>query len=251
MKRPTRATAPKNDEMKLLPIVLLLTLAACASRSPYATTIGRLRPGATMTVRVARADFSAFPPAVGQPRDRFTIASTALPKGTPPPPPRLRADAQGVIADAPDPLADLLVRVPDGVTLVVDSQRGHIEIANVPGPVRVRAQRGDVQVNVPGYAQAAVGVGNLSVTLGATTWPGTLVFSTVRGDIEVSVYTKAAFRVHLHTARGTLFTDFDLRGRSRGRAETIDGVVNGGGTQGIDIESESGSIRLLRLTPLT
>jgi hypothetical protein len=59
----------------------------------------------------------------------------------------------------------------------------------------------------------------------------------------------AAFDVHLHTDRGTLFTDFDLRGTSQGGSETIDGRVNGGGSHGIDIETSAGQIRLLRLHP--
>jgi DUF4097 and DUF4098 domain-containing protein YvlB len=46
-----------------------------------------------------------------------------------------------------------------------------------------------------------------------------------------------------------LFTDFDLRGTSSGRAETIDGSVNGGTAQRIDVETSSGAIRLLRMQP--
>jgi hypothetical protein len=46
-----------------------------------------------------------------------------------------------------------------------------------------------------------------------------------------------------------LFTDFNLRGTSQGRSETIDGDVNGGGTRSIDIETQAGAIRLLKLHP--
>jgi hypothetical protein len=87
------------------------------------------------------------------------------------------------------------------------------------------------------------------VLMGATQWPGTLDFSTRHGDIEVWISAKAAFGVHLHTADGVLFTDFGLRGTSSGSAETIDGSVNGGSAQRVDVETPSGSIRLLRLQP--
>jgi len=106
-----------------------------------------------------------------------------------------------------------------------------------------------VQIITPSYAQARVGNGGLSVTMGAGDWPGTLHFSTQRGDIEVWVNENVPFHVHLHTANGSLFTDFALRGTSSGTSETIDGDVNGGGPRGIDIESNAGVIRLLRLHP--
>jgi hypothetical protein len=85
--------------------------------------------------------------------------------------------------------------------------------------------------------------------MGAASWPGTLRFSTRRGDVELWIVGRAAFSVHLHTDDGTLFTDFGLRGVSRGPAETIDGTVNGGTAQRVDVETANGSIRLLRLQP--
>jgi DUF4097 and DUF4098 domain-containing protein YvlB len=132
---------------------------------------------------------------------------------------------------------------------VVESERGDINVTDITGNVRAVARNGNVDIKVPGYAQAAVGDGNLSVRMGATSWPGTLAFSTRRGDVELWVLGIAAFTVHLHTDNGTLFTDFGLRGVSTGRAETIDGSVNGGSTQRIDVETATGSIRLLRLQP--
>ena len=102
---------------------------------------------------------------------------------------------------------------------------------------------------MPGYAQAAAGDGNVSVMMGATSWPGTLSFSTHRGDVELWVVAPAAFSVHLHTDNGTLFTDFGLRGISSGSAETIEGSVNGGSAARIDVDTADGSIRLLRLQP--
>lgn len=231
-------------------LLLLLGPAACAGEPPYATTVGVLPPGSTLTVRVAHATFSAFQPAAGQPRNRFTIAATAIGKASPPPAPRLRAlPGQGLTVQADRPLADLLVRVPDGVTLVVDSRQGDVHVTGISGNARIVAMHGDVQALLPGYAEARVGQGNISVTMGSTGWPGTLHFSTRQGNIQVWINEKAAFDVRLHTDRGTLFTDFDLRGTSQGGSETIDGSVNGGGSHAIDIENAAGTIRLLRLHP--
>jgi hypothetical protein len=239
------------DMPKRIALLLLLLLSSgCANETPYATTVGALPPGSTLTVRVAHATVSAFQPAAGQPRNRFTIEATAIGKESPPPAPRLRAfPGQGLTVQADRPLADVLVRVPDGVTLVVDSREGDVHVTDISGNARIVAMQGDVQAMLPGYAQARVGRGNLSVTMGSTGWPGTLHFSTAQGNVQVWINEKAAFNVRLHTARGTLFTDFDLRGTSQGGSETIDGSVNGGGSHGIDIETTAGAIRLLRLHP--
>ncbi len=122
-------------------------------------------------------------------------------------------------------------------------------MTDIGGNARVTAGDGNVKVMLPGYAQGSVKHGNLSVTMGATDWPGTLRFASGGGDVEVWISAKASFAVHLHTDSGTLFTDFGLRGTSSGSAETIDGNVNGGGGHGIDVETTSGAVRLLKLQP--
>lgn len=212
------------------------------------TTIGVLKPGETMSVAIESGTLNAYQPINGQRRDLFTVSATGAEKETPPAP-RLRGTSRGVAVRATGNLRSLLVRVPDRVDLAVQSQRGDVNVTDITGNVRVVARQGNVELQVPGYAQAAVGAGNLLVRMGATQWPGTLSFSTRHGDIEVWIIAKAAFSVHLHTDAGVLFTDFGLRGVSNGRAETIDGTVNGGSSQRVDIETTSGAIRLLRLQP--
>jgi hypothetical protein len=233
------------------PLLLLSlpVLVSCNGPAPYATTVGILKPGATLALRVAKAAVNVYQPAIGQRRDLFTIVATALPKATPPPGPRSRVAPLGVVISAPSPLQSLLVRVPDGVNLVVQSQSGDVNVTDIRGNARVVALHGNVTLMLPGYAQAAVGQGNLSVTMGATDWPGTLRFSVRQGDIELRIPARAAFGVHLHTAAGTLFTDFALRGTSQGQSETIDGSVNGASAPRIDAETGAGTIRLLRLQP--
>jgi hypothetical protein len=236
--------------VKLAPALLLLpALLACSAATPYVTTVGILKPGATLAIRIGSGTVNAYQPATGQRRDLFTIAATALPKGTPPPPPRLHVAPLGIVVRAPRSLASLLVRVPDGVNLVVTSHQGDVNVTDITGNARIAAARGDVAIMLPGYAQAAVGEGNLTVRMGATDWPGTLHFSTQRGDVGLWISGLASFNVHLHTDNGVLFTDFGLRGTSNGRSETIDGGVNGGSTHALDVQTGNGDIHLLRLQP--
>jgi hypothetical protein len=230
-------------------LLLLLPLAGCASQTPYATTVGILPPGSVMNVRVENATVNAFAPMLKDPKDRFTVSPTATGKGNQPPAPLMRPIPHGVSIVAPDPLASLLLRVPEGVTLVVDSKHGDVNITNIPGSARVTVHEGDGHIIVGETAEASADKGNLSVTMGATSWPGTLHFSDKQGDIVIWITETAKFDVHLHTDNGTLFSDFDLRGVSEGKAETIDGKVNGGSDSRLDIYTANGAIRLLRLHP--
>ena len=202
-----------------------------------------------MDVHTMGGTVSAFAPAAGQPRDRFTVSATALKSDSPPAPPKIRAGRDGLRVDTLQPLGSLLLRVPDGVALAIKSSQGDVHVTNITGVVDVSAAKGDVQIMVPAYAQASIGEGNLSATMGSTNWPGTLHFTLGHGDAEVWVNENTAFHVRLHTDNGMLFTDFDLRGTSHGHSETIDGMINGGGPRSIDIETRAGAIRLLKLHP--
>lgn len=230
----------------LLPVLLL---AACSSPTPYSTTIGIMKPGMTLTVRAKSTAINAYKPAVGEPSDRFTLQPTAMSKGTPPPIPTSRHAPNGLVVVAPYDLQSLLVRVPDKVNLVIDDKSGNVAVTDITGNATVTDGTGDVQIMLPGYAEARTGKGRMSVTMGSTDWPGTLHFSNGDGDVEVWINATAQFTVHMHTDDGTIFTDFGLRGTSSGNSETIDGPVNGGASRRIDIENHHGAIRLLQLHP--
>jgi len=203
-----------------------------------------------MTLHVADSPINVYRPALGEPRNRFTVAATALDAATPPAPPRTRVERTNHLTiDAPEPLRGLLVRVPDGVALTVDARRGDVAVTDITGSVDVRTGAGDVRILVPGVAQAATGSGHLSVTMGSAQWNGTLRYSSGNGDVEVWINENAQFVAHLRTDDGTLFTDFGLRGVSNGTIEQIDGPVNGGAMRAIDIHVLKGNIRLLRLHP--
>jgi hypothetical protein len=213
------------------------------------STVGVLQPGDTLSVVAANATVNVYKPAVGDPSNRYTIATSVQKNVAPPPPPRIRHAGKGVVVDAPDPLYSLLVRCPDKVNLIVQTAKGNINVTDVTGNVDANAGNGNVKIMVAGYAQATAQTGNVDVTIGTASWPGTLRFATGTGDVTIYVPEIAKFHVHMHTGNGTLFTDFGLRGTSSGTSETIDANVNGGSTFGIDIESRAGVVRLLRLAP--
>ncbi len=233
----------------LLPLLALTGVTACSGSAPYSTTVGILHPHETITVRIQRGTLNAYAPALGEPSDRFTISAYAASDAAPPPAPKIKPLKGGIEVDAPA-LRSLLVRVPQGVNLRVISGGGDVNVTDIDANADVEGTNGNVTLMLPGYAQASLrGGGAISVTMGATDWPGTLRFSNPNGDIDLSINENARFHAYLGTADGTIFTDFDLRGTSRGRSETIDAPVNGGAARGVEVRSDKGTIRLLRLAP--
>ncbi len=222
---------------------------ACGhGQTAYSVTQGLLRPHETITVRIARGTVNAYAPLVGDRSDRFTVEAFALPASSPPPP-RIRAARGGIDVDAPA-LRLLLIRVPHGVNLRVISLGGDVNVTDITGDASVMLANGSANLMLPAYGQARnAGNGTITVLIGSAEWPGTLRFSNTKGDIDLSINENAKFRIHMHTDDGTIFTDFPLRGHSKGTSETIDGLVNGGASRGVDIEVEKGAIRLLSLAP--
>ncbi len=230
-------------------LVLASAFVACSHHEPYSTSIGLLGPGSTMLVTAHDANVNVYKPALGDPKERFTVSAMALPN-TQPAPPTIRINGKNAVrVNAPDPLFGLLVRVPDGVALTVRSDKGNVNVTDVTGTIDVHATAGNVDIMVPGIAQAETKDGDIQATMGATKWTGTLHFTAVNGDVTVYIPATASFHARLHTDDGTIFTDFGLRGTSVGSNETIDAPVHNGTTFGVDIETHHGTVRLLRLTP--
>lgn len=239
--------------MKRYALLLVLTFVGCSSSAPLTSTIGSLPAGTTLTVLASRAAINVYKPAVGEPSDRYTIATMVRGATANVATPVVRRAGRGVVATIADPgdvkEYGVLVRVPDRVNLVIRDKNGNVTVTDINGNVDVNAGTGNVKIMVPGYAQASSITGNVDVTMGATAWHGTLHFSSVTGDVNVYVPEIAKFHVHMHTDNGTLFTDFPLRGTANGTSETIDENVNGGAAFGLDITTHNGTVRLLRLAP--
>lgn len=235
---------------RALLLLSLCGLAACGGGpAPYASTVGLLHPHETITVRIARGTLNAYAPAAGEPADRFTISAYADSAGTQPAAPTIEAVRGGIDVDAPA-LRSLLVRVPQGVDLRVISGGGDVNVTDISANAYVAATTGNVTLMLPGYAEASLsGGGSIAVTMGATQWPGVLRFFNSNGDIDLSINENARFHAHLRTQDGTVFTDFDVRGTSSGKSESIDAPVNGGAARGVEVGTRKGAIRLLRLAP--
>jgi|GEM_PF-788259 len=237
--------------LRLLAVVLPILLCACSTDKNAVVQTGTLDSG-TLRVILGRGKIEAYPPAAADSKNRYTISAksasmagiavirnarvlTTCPVSCPPP------------RDAPS--MDLLVRVPGGVRTQLNVSNGDILVSDVPGPVDAVDAEGDIKIQIPSYANARTGTGNISVLFGDVNWPGDLHFHSGRGDVEVYVPATANARVDLHTEHGIIFTDFDLHGKAHGDSETILGKIGTGGTHAVIVRVGTGNIRLLRLVP--
>lgn len=236
--------------MKPLLLLSFLALTGCGSSlTAYATSTGTLPAGSTFAVTSAGSQIDVYKPAVGQTPSTYTVIESAVP-GSYPATRDLTIAPRSAKLDVAPFYNQVLVRVPDRVALSIHATKGTINVTDISGPSVVSTGDGEVKIMVPGYAQASSGSGNVTVFMGATQWPGTLHFATTKGDAEVWINATAQFHIRMHTARGTIFTDFPVTGTSNGESETIDSIVGGGHPkQSIDIEVADGGIRLLQLKP--
>ncbi len=200
-------------------------------------------PGGTLVVRNIAGDINAYAPVHGAPANQYTIE--AFGSGTS----EVRSSGSAITVRARSPGIRYLIRGARDTLLDLQTDRGSIAVEDFDGVANVRTGSGDIRMLIPRYGQTAAGNGNVNVIFGSAGWPGTLRFTTAHGDVDVYVNATAAARLHLHTGRGTIYTDFPLRGRSHGQSETIDGAINGGAQRGVDVEVRNGSIRVLQLKP--
>jgi len=242
--------------MKYLVGALLVLLTGCAGAAPFFTSSGTLAPGSTMQV-VSHAASSAKPleinvykPAIGDARDKYTVSLSAPHPTTQMLSGVVRQHGSTLHVDPSAGGAQVaLIRVPNNVALSVANANGPVNITDITGTIVAKTGKGDIKVMVPNYVQASAQDGNVTVYMSATKWPGTLHYSTQNGTVELWINENTQFRVHLHTDRGTIFTDFDLRGTSKGLSETIDSAVGVNPKQGIDVNVGTGDIRVLQLKP--
>lgn len=204
-------------------------------------------PGGTIVVNNIQGDISAYAPERAQPKDDYTVEAYAA--SASPAPAIVSKTGLLVTARSLVPGVRYLVRGPKGGAMTLDTQRGSIMVADFEGVVNAHVGRGGIKMLIPEYGSATIGTGNISVIFAGTDWPGTLRFSAQNGNVELYVNENAKARVRLHTGNGTIYSDFPLKGTSKGNAETISSVINGGGPRSIDVEVKTGSIRLMQLKP--
>ncbi len=156
--------------------------------------------------------------------------------------------------------ADLVVQVPvntslklsciNGGDIVVDHISGEIEVNNTNGGVKL--------TNVSGSVIAHALNKNVEVKLNQITPDKSMAFTSLNGDIDVTLPADAKARVKMKTDNGEIYTDFDIKLDASGSKPVVEddrahhryrvrvdhamyGTINGGGPD-LRFETFNGNI---------
>lgn len=156
--------------------------------------------------------------------------------------------------------SEVTIQTPIATAVRVKTMEGRITVDRVQGEIEVNSLNGDVQVdNVSGSVIAHSLNGNVRVTMDRVNGTKPMSFSTLNGDIDVTLPPDIKARVKMKTDHGDVYSDFEMKlepsggvveqgkpGQGRYRV-TIDrmmvGTINGGG-QEISFTTLNGKILL-------
>ncbi|QCR22582.1 DUF4097 family beta strand repeat-containing protein [Pontibacter sp. SGAir0037] len=169
-------------------------------------------------------------------------------------------NAVKVSTDAVTKPIDLEILVPQNFNLKISTvNNGDLTVSNVNGNLELDNVNGNIILeNVSGNAVANTTNGKVQANFLRWDSQKPMAFSTLNGNVDITVPANAKFDVKLSSDRGEIFTDFDIAAqkasaKAGGRtdsgiykvtlAEFITGKVNGGGSE-IMIKNMNGNIYL-------
>lgn len=144
---------------------------------------------------------------------------------------------------------DLVVFIPQGMTLDARTEKDYIEAKGLKSDVKASSVQGDIYIrSITGRVEAETSRGRIYAALETGVTQQQQNFSTVTGEIEIHLWEDAVMQVDLATS-GEISTDFSLRIEHRRFEEP---GKYGTATLGEDgprltLRSKRGQIRLLRL----
>jgi hypothetical protein len=146
---------------------------------------------------------------------------------------------------------DIDLRVPAKTNLNLHNTKGgNIVVDNVDGDIEVVNDKGNIQLtNVAGSVIAYAMKGNLSANLRDVAPNKPLSFSSMNGNVTVTLPEAIKATVKIHSDKGQIYSDFDITlASARGgiitrTSKTITGAINGGGIY-VEVRSLNGNIYL-------
>ena len=107
---------------------------------------------------------------------------------------------------------DLTVRVPFNSSLKVETQNnGEISVENVSGEIEVENLNGGIVLtNVSGSVTANTLNGDVKVSLAKVSPDKPMSFTTMNGDVDVTLPADAKANVKIKSERGEVYSDFDI-----------------------------------------
>jgi len=135
----------------------------------------------------------------------------------------------------------LLITVPANTSLRVHTTHGEVTVTGVHGEIDAASIHGDITLtNVGGTVLSNTVHGTIKVTMDQVDQSKPLSFSTLNGNIDVTLPSSVRMNLKMKTDRGDIWSDFDVKltgggavnGMTRLNADrTLRGTINGGGVE--------------------
>jgi hypothetical protein len=137
---------------------------------------------------------------------------------------------------------EFVVEVPSGVTLVARTLSGDVVAAGLDSDAFVSSLAGDIEVSTTRLATAKTNWGSVVASIGLDHWGRDLEFSTMTGDVSVTVPATTDAQVRATVQWGDITSDFPLNQVGPG---DMRGTIGSGGP-GLRLATLTGDIRLKR-----
>jgi hypothetical protein len=156
----------------------------------------------------------------------------------------------------------LVVTVPPDTSLQLNSTHGSVTVEGVNGDTQAESTHGAIRLtNVSGTVLANSTNGAINVSMDRVDASKPISFTTTNGSIDVTLPADVKLNVRMSSARGSMYTDFEITqtgggpvtekdpsGDNRFRVRidsTVYGTINGGGAEA-SFRTVNGSIKLRR-----
>ena len=112
--------------------------------------------------------------------------------------------------------SDLVIQVPKKFALVINAHHnGEVKVSNVTGELEISSHHGGIELeNVGGSVIADTHHGAIIGSLVSVTPDMPMAFSTYHGDVDITFPTSISCKTKIKTAKGDIYTDFDLELKS-------------------------------------
>jgi DUF4097 and DUF4098 domain-containing protein YvlB len=141
---------------------------------------------------------------------------------------------------------DLIIKVPRQCSINLSASDGDVVVENVSGDLEVESSDGNVVLTgISGSVVASSADGDVTIVMNTVTPGKPMSFSTVEGDLDVTLPQDIKAIVKLKTVEGNIYTDFainlqqtlDKKEERRGSVYKLEmnrilsGAINGGGPE--------------------
>ena len=135
------------------------------------------------------------------------------------------------------------VMVPATVRFVGKTVNGDVYASGLTADAVASTVNGDVEVRTGGWVEASTVNGSIKATIGKADWSGDADFTTVNGNIELTVPADLNADIEASTVNGDFESDFPVTIRGRFGPRTVRGTIGDGGRT-LELSTVNGSIRL-------